>query len=575
MSAQAIVETLVAASGNAVAALVVKATLAMLAALLLIRLANGASASLRHLLAAASFGVLLLLPLAGIFVPERKITVVPAAPEAVTPSEAAAPAPAAQVAPTDAPTVSTSADSGLPRIAPMEVLSGIYLLGAIGFCVSLLAGIGRLHRVRGNAEVSVAGTRLANETARREGMPGGIEVAVTTELAVPMTFGWTHPVILLPAEAMDWEPAEMARAIRHELEHIARGDWATHILSRVALALYWPHPFAWVLWHRLRLEAERACDDAVLRSQGQAESYAEQLVALARRLRGRGAVPALSMATRSTLGQRVEAILDDRLRRAPRSRGTALFAAAAGLMCVLAIAPLRVVFAQSPDPLPTFDLDQTDVETDDADDDEGDPLDVALLEAAERGDIKKMRRLMDRGAKAGAVIHGDGTPLIAAARSGRLEALAMLIEAGVDVNRGVDGDGNALTMAAKGGHLEAVRMLLDHGADIDLGVRGDGNPLIMAAGAGRIEVVRLLVDRGAGIEKVVPGDENPLIHASEGGQAEVVRFLLAKGANVNARVWADFGRNGDRGEWRTALLMARRNGHEEVVRILLAAGARE
>jgi ankyrin repeat protein len=377
----------------------------------------------------------------------------------------------------------------------------------------------------------------------------------------------------------------MGRAIRHELEHIARGDWATHILARVALALYWPHPFAWALWRRLRLEAERACDDAVIRSQGQAEPYAEQLVSLARSLRGRGAVPALSMATRSTLGQRVESILDDRLRRAPRSRGTALIALAAGLACVLAIAPLRVVFAAAmvPDPPEvTSEADDDDdaghknaVDKHDDDDDDNSP-DMALLNAAERGDLKKMQHLMDEGAKAGAVLRGDGTPLIAAARSGRVDAMEMLIQAGADVNRGVDGDGNPLTMAAKGGHLEAVQLLLDRGADIDAGVPGDGNALIMAAGAGQMEVVRFLVEKGASIEKVVPGDENPLIHASEGGQAEVVRFLLGKGADVNARVWAaGGGPNGRRGEWRTALLMARRNGHDDVARILLAAGARE
>ena len=565
MSAHTILETLVAASGNTFAALVVKATLAMLAALILIRLARGASASLRHLLAAASFGVLLLLPLAAVLVPARPITVTPVAAAApIAKAEtfrATTSASQAAAVPSNAPAVR------IPTIGLLDAVYGIYLLGVAGFGASLLAGIGRLHRIRRNAEVSVAGTRLANETARQIGMPRGIEVAVTTELAVPITFGWTHSVILLPAEAVDWDPAETARAIRHELEHIARGDWATHILSRAALALYWPHPFAWVLWRRLRLEAERACDDAVIRSQGQAEPYAEQLVSLARRLRGRGAVPALSMATRSTLGQRVEAILDDRLRRAPRSRATALLAVAAGLACVLAIAPLRVVFAAATAP------DKPEVSEDEGDED--DTLDTALLEAAEKGDLRRMRRLLDQGAKAGAVIDGDGTPLIAAARSGRLEAMEMLIEAGADVNRGVDGDGNALTMAAQRGHLQAVRLLLDRGADIDAGVPGDGNALIMAAGAGQLEVVRFLVETGAALEKVVPGDENPLIHASEGGQAEVVRFLLAKGADVNARVWADGGPNQRRGEWRTALLMARRGGHEEVARILLAAGARE
>ena len=565
MSARTILETLVAASGNTFAGLVVKATVAMLAALLLIRLARGASASLRHLLAAASFGVLLLLPLAAVLVPARSITVAPAANAAPrAESEASR---AATTAPESRNVASAAPAASIPTIGLLDAVYGIYLLGVVCFGASLLAGIGRLHRVRRNAEVSVAGTRLANEMARQVGMPGGIEVAVGTELAVPMTFGWSNPVILLPAETVEWEPAEMGRAIRHELEHIARGDWATHILSHVALALYWPHPFAWVLWRRLRLEAERACDDAVIRSQGQAEPYAEQLVSLARRLRGRGAVPALSMATRSTLGQRVEAILDDRLRRAPRSRSTALFALAASLACVLAIAPLRVVFAAATAP------DKPEVSGDEAD--ESDSLDMALLEAAERGDLNRMQYLMDHGARAAVVIHGDGSPLIAAARSGRVEAMEMLIEAGADVNRGVDGDGNALTMAAKRGHLEAVRLLLDRGADIDLGVSGDGNALIMAAGAGEIEVVRFLVEKGAALEKVVPGDENPLIHASEGGQAEVVRFLLAKGADVNARVLADAGPNRGKGEWRTALSMARRNGHEDVARILLAAGARE
>lgn len=569
MSMQTVVDGLVAVSGNPAAALATKATLAMVAALVFIRAARGASAALRHLVAAASFGVLLLLPLAGLFVPERKITVAPVAAEPVA-REASVPM-AAGVGATVSGTLSesTRAAATASRLRLVDVALGLYLFGVAGFALSLLAGIGRLYRIRRRAEVSVTGTRLANEAARREGRPGGIEVAVSTELAVPMTFGWSQPVILLPVESADWDGPEMGRAIRHELEHIARGDWATHLMSRAALALYWPHPFAWTLWRRLRLEAERACDDAVIRSQGQAEPYAEQLVTLARRLHGRS-VPALSMATRSTLGQRVDSILDDRLRRAPRSRATALLALAAGLACVLAIAPVRVVFAAAAVDVPN----SAEVDEDPDTDDEDDSLDMALYGAAQRGDVKRMQGLMDLGARANAVLPGDGSPLIGAARGGRVEAVTLLIDAGADVNRAVQGDGSPLIAAASRGHLDAVRVLLDRGADIDLGVPGDGNPLIMAAGAGQLEVVRYLVERGAAIDKVVPGDENPLIHASEGGAAEVVRFLISKGADVNARVWADGG--GQRkGEWRTPLVMARRGGHEEVVRILLAAGARE
>lgn len=583
MSARQMLETLVAASGNPVAALALKATLVMAAALLLIRAAQAAPASLRHLVAAAGFGVLLLLPLAAFVVPERAIAVAPAPAQFhadVAPAMASAPAgdTRAELAATaDATPVSARSSIGLGQVA-----LAAYGTIAAAFGLSLAGGIVRLRRIHRDAGVSIPGTRLANEMARREGMPGGIEVALSSETAVPVTFGGANPVILLPAESADWTPAETARALRHELEHIARGDWATHLLSRAALALYWPHPLAWALWRTLRLEAERACDDAVIRSQGQAEPYAEQLVTLARRLRGAVGVPALSMATRSTLGRRVDAILDDRLRRAPLSRAAALLALTAGLASVLALGPVRVVFAQQAVADGVRDGVSADAVADgvagaedDADDDD-ESLDMRLLNAAERGDLPRMRQLMEAGANADAVLRGDGTPLLAAARAGRLEAMQLLIDAGADVNRGVGGDGNALLNAAREGHLEAVKLLLDRGADVDRGVPGDGNALIMAAGKGQLEVVRYLLERGADIEAVVPGDENPLIHASEGGQAEVVRYLLSKGANVNARVWADHGwGDSRRGEWRTALKMARRNRHDDVVRILLAAGATE
>jgi beta-lactamase regulating signal transducer with metallopeptidase domain len=564
MSTLTILPTLVAASGNALAALAVKGTLALIAALVLIRLAGRSPASVRHLIAAATFGILLVMPLAAALVPARTITVAP--PAVVSPAPAAR-----RAAPDTVPEGSarralaaTPSRSSSPRIGALDVVYGIYLLGVAVFGTSLLAGIVRLYRVRGRAEVSVAATRLANERARQEGMRGGIEVAVSPELAVPVTFGSAHPVILLPAETAEWSEEERGRAIRHELEHIARGDWATHIVSRLAFAVYWPHPLAWELWRRLRLEAERACDDAVIRSHGQAESYAEQLVSLAKRLHGRGAVPALAMATRSNLGLRVEAILDRGLRRGPRSRFTSLLVVVAGVAGMLAIAPLRVATAAPPD---------EQVRSDDDEEDESDSRDTALLEASEKGDVGRMKRLLDRGAKANAVIRGDGSPLIAAARRGRLAAMEMLIAAGADVNLGVEGDGNPLIVAAQKGHLEGVRLLLHRGADIDRGVPGDGNALIMAAGAGQIEVVRFLLDQGAALEKVVPGDENPLIHACEAGQAEVVRLLLQRGADVNARVWAE-GWDGRRGEWRTPLSMARRNGHQDVVTILRAAGAR-
>lgn len=559
MNAQSILELLVAASGNAFAGVAVKATFAVLAALALLRAARGASASSRHLMAAATFALLLFLPIVASLAPVNVVAVparlAPPAPKglAVSQSRGLAAAPSPRRDPAETPR---------PRNLALPALYAIYFGGVALSIASLLGGLWRVSRLRRAARVSVTGTRLANEMARSLGRRGGIEVVVSSELAVPITFGSAHPVILLPAATADWSEEELRRAIRHEIEHIARGDWATQIVSRLALAVYWPHPLVWMLWSRLRLEAERACDDAVIRAHTAAESYAEQLVALAQRLVGRGRVPALAMATRSNLGRRVEAILDGGLRRAPLTRRGAVAATTAAIACLLALAPFRIISA----PL-------AGVETIFESEGDADPLDVALLNVAKTGDVPAIERLLSRGAKANAAISGDGSPLIAAAQGGHLQAMATLIRAGADVNLGVSGDGSPLIAAAQRGNLDAVRLLLDHGAKIDKGVEGDGNALIMASGAGQTAVVQLLLDRGAGIEVVVPGDENPLIHASETGATEVVRLLIARGANVNARVWADFG-DDRRGEWRTPLVMARRGGHEDVVRILVAAGAK-
>lgn len=436
---------LAAAEPDFVAALIVKATLLLGVALVLSLLARRASASLRHLIAAATFGVLLLLPLTATLVPARMVTV--ATPSASRPADRS-PRPQAAAAVSGPEAVLPIGQASTLREDVVAAGYAFYLFGVAWLGVSLLIGIVRLFRLGSQAEVSVAGTRLANEMARAARLRAGIEVAVTPRLAVPITFGWTRPVILLPGEVAQWGEAALARAIRHELEHVARGDWAIQIVSRLALALYWPHPFAWLLWRRLRLEAERACDDAVVRSQGAAEPYAEQLVSLARKLMGHAVAPALSMATRSDLGLRVEAILDRGCRRAPRSRRASIGVGVAALAAMLAVAPFQVIGA----PLPAAQAPAA-AQDEDADDDDSDPLDAALLEAAERGALDRMWRLLDRGARADAAIQGDGSPLIAAARRGQIEAMKMLIAAGADVNRGVRGDGSALIMAAREGHL--------------------------------------------------------------------------------------------------------------------------
>lgn len=499
--------------------IVVEATLVLLLMALLLRLATRWPASHRHLIVAGTFGFLLLLPVAVSVAPSRVIKV-PVLPKEVITANPVSPAPSVSIPSNPSPAASRS-------VSVREMVTITYLGGVFFFVVSLGVALLRLQRLKDEAEVSVPGTRLAGETAREAGINRNVEVLVSSIITVPITYGVFHPSILLPAATRQWSDEDLQRAISHELEHIRRSDWVTQLASRVVCALYWPHPLVWTAWRRLCLEAERACDDAVVRRAAAVTPYAEQLVELARTLKGRASVPALAMATRSNLGQRVASLLDPRRGRGPATARACLVAATLALLGLALFAPLRLVQAASS----SSHIAQPDVVTD--------ALGVALLEAAAHG---------------------------------KIDSITRLLAAGADVNAAIDGDGSPLIVAAKNGQLDAVRLLLDRGADVNQGVLGDGNALIMAAGSGHVDVVTLLLDRGAEIDLLVPGDENPLIEASAKGQEAVVRLLISRGANVNARVWAD---HSDGGEWRTPLNRARRNGHENIVKILRAAGAEE
>jgi hypothetical protein len=366
-----------------------------------------------------------------------------------------------------------------------------------------------------------------------------VRVLLCPDLSVPVTYGMVRPTILLPVESKEWSDAEIIAAMIHELEHVRRGDWIVQLSSRAIAIAYWPNPLVWLALRRLALEAERAADDAVVRRSERPSAYAEQLVALARQVRGFG-LPALAMATPGNLAQRVEAILDSTRRRGGRSMRQSLAALFAVVIVAVVIAPLQLVGS---DAGTAYDQAVEDGVAGGIEDGVAEgvetPFGSAMIEAARAGRLNHIRQLLDSGVSPNVVVHGDGTPLIAAADEG---------------------------------HADIVQLLLDRNADPNLAVSGDGNPLIAAAREGHLEIVKLLLDRGAQVNAVVPGDENPLIQASRNGHVDVVTLLLARGADANAQVWAN---RSPQGELRTPLIMARRGGHARVVEILRQAGARQ
>src|SRR5262249_8572343 len=147
-----------------------------------------------------------------------------------------------------------------------------------------------------------------------------------------------RPAIVLPDDARRWADADLRRAIVHELEHVRRGDWASQSVARVVCACYWFHPLVWIAWRQLALEAERACDDAVV-TRCEATAYADRLVSLAGRRAGAKS-PLLAMANRHDLSARVVAVLDARQPRGPVGAAALAVASLVSVGLIAAISPI-------------------------------------------------------------------------------------------------------------------------------------------------------------------------------------------------------------------------------------------
>ena len=543
-------------------------------------LAVRAKASWRHLVFAATFAAVLALPLVVLAIPELPIEFTVAAEgevqgQSLVPSVASstvAPSAGALAITTD---TFTNESWSLPSIGTVLLLA--WMAGALVLMISLGVDLLRVRHLRRHGLPSEPLCRMVKRLTL-DSRVRSVDVMLHEKIQAPVTFGFLRPAIMLPADAENWSEADLSRALVHELEHVRRGDWATQLAARAACAFYWFHPLIWMAWRRLCLEAERACDDAVVQTAGHTE-YAEQLVSLSRQLTVGRTQPMLGMAKRSDLARRVSSLLDT-----TRDRGRASLAAAAiavfiGSFVVIAIGPLRAVAQIATPPVVQKEPAKVNTKSDDDDDDDyrgRNIADSALFKAAGRNAIERVKELLEEGANVNAILPGDGTPLIAAAKEGHLEMVRLLLDRGAKPNIGVQGDGNPLLNAAREGRRDVVLLLLDRGADIDAGVEGDGNALIMASGGGFTDIVTLLLDRGADIHKVVAGDENPIIKASETGQLEVVKLLVARGADVNSRVRVDVGMGSKLvEEYRTPLSMARKGGHIPVVEYLLSAGAKQ
>jgi beta-lactamase regulating signal transducer with metallopeptidase domain len=269
------------------------------------------------------------------------------------PASVASPQPASLVAPQPPAVPLASRSQRSSAFFPTaDALLALWLLGAALLLARSALGLARAARWASRAQsidrhTDALGQKLA------ELLPASVDVRMHPDCVLPVTVGLFQPAVILPLESRNWDQARLRIVLLHELAHLRRRDPLHRAIAELATALHWPNPLTWVGRTRLRLEQERAADDAVLLSGVRPATYAGVLMALADAVRPLlPRMPAvISMAERTGLVGRIENILASGRVRSDSPRfavgATVAFCAAALALAGLPFAPARATVAST------------------------------------------------------------------------------------------------------------------------------------------------------------------------------------------------------------------------------------
>lgn len=288
-----------------------KAAAVLLCAYAAAALMRRRSAALRHAMLAGGFGIVCLLPLL----------------------ERAAPAWG---------TIAT-AFAALPTAPPQldeRSIRAVWYGGTVPGLLLILVGVARAARISRSARpVDARLQTIADDVAGEFGIRRAVAVLQTDCPAAPLTWGLLRPTILVPQAAGGWSDGCLRSVLRHEFAHVQRGDWAMQLVAALLSRLFWFIPVAWLASRRLRLESERACDDAVLNLGTDGTEYARHLIDVARAMNARRGFSQFAMAAAGVHGfqRRIAATLDPQIDRTPLSGCTC---AVVAMLLLAAAAPI-------------------------------------------------------------------------------------------------------------------------------------------------------------------------------------------------------------------------------------------
>jgi len=230
----------------------------------------------------------------------------------------------------------TPAAPATARLDFAALLGTLWLVGIALALGRLIIGVAALRwMMRGAQPISDrAWLDLLASTSERLDIRAPVRLLESPHANMPMAFGLRRPVVLLPLEADDWSHELREVVLLHELAHVRRFDVRANLVGQLACVLHWFNPLVWTAARRMRIEAERACDDLVLGAGAPASAYAAHLLEMVQAATNlRAPALAVPMAQPSAFEGRVLAILDPRVARHGLSRRAAVI----GLLVIAAV----------------------------------------------------------------------------------------------------------------------------------------------------------------------------------------------------------------------------------------------
>jgi uncharacterized protein len=192
-----------------------------------------------------------------------------------------------------------------------------------------------------------------------------------------------------------------------------------------------------------------------------------------------------------------------------------------------------------------------------------------MLEAAARGEVDTLQRLIAAGVSLESANAAGETPLLFAVKNNHLSAAVLLIDAGSNINAQAANKDSPWLLAGALGRTEMLRHMIPKGPDFSLRNRFGGNALIPACERAHVDAVKVLLTTKIDVnhindlgwtcllEIVILGDGGPR-------HVEVAKRVLAAGADPKIT---------DK-DGVSPLTHARQKGQTEIARLIEAAAAR-